>query len=363
MKILHVIDTMDLGGAQQLVKGIFENYPNPESYLFVLRKTKNIIPIYNSNLIFSKAFNKYSLKPFRELKNFIKKNRIDIIHCHLLKSQIFGYFIKLLFFRKAKIIFHEHGEVFINQSFIFKAFMKNVQKCVNKFIATSEATKNELIHKCNIENSKIKVVYNYVKTEDFERRINSNIIDDLKQNYNFSENDKIIGFAGRLSKEKGCIHLINAIPFIKTLNIKVLIAGKGDEESILKNKIDELNIRDKVVFLGYISDMKSFYHLLDLFVIPSEHESFGLTAIEAQLSGIPVIASDIPGLNEVVIDKKTGFLFENKNSQNLANKIDFLLNDNNKDLKIDITKQAIDEAKKYNIDKFYQNLLEIYNQI
>ena len=357
MKILHIIDTLGPGGAQILLKGIFEKYQNSNFYLFVLRKTDTIIPINHTNVIFSKSYFKYSIKSFCELKKIISKNKIDILHCHLLKSQIFTFVLKQLFFPKIKVIFHEHGEIFINNRTIFKYFMKNSQKKVNLYVATSNATKNALVSKTEIDKTKITVLFNYILSENFTKKQIKINIPEIKLKYNISKHEIILGYAGRLSQEKGCEYLIKSLPFVDK-KIKLLIAGERKEEKNLKQIIRNLKIEKKVIFLGYITDMMTFYPLIDIFIIPSEHESFGLTAIESQAMGIPVIASNIPGLNEIVEDKKNGLLFEAKKLKDLAQKINTLIN--NQNIKEDLIKGGLENAKKYQIEDYYQKLLNIY---
>lgn len=360
MKVLHLIDNMDLGGAQFLIKGIFEKSQNSEFYLFVLRTTETKIPVNHPNVIYSKSTKKYSLTALFELRRIIKKHKIDALHAYLLKSQIFAYFLKLFSYRKIKFVFHEVGEVFMNNTFIFKTFLKLSEKKANLYLATSESTKKALVKKGKINKSKIITLYNYINLEKFSR---SNLIINIKkekQKLMLDEKSVIIGYAGRLSKEKGCEYLIQSIPYIKN-DIKLLIAGKGNEESKLKNLVKKLNLESKVHFLGFVSDVLSFYPLIDVLVIPSEYESFGLVAVEAQALKIPVIASDIPGLNEVVIDKKTGLLFEAKNPKSLANKINLLIS--NEQLKQELTKQGYENAQQYNIDTYYDKLMESYKLI
>ena len=107
--------------------------------------------------------------------------------------------------------------------------------------------------------------------------------------------------------------------------------------------------------------MVKFYSLIDCLVVPSRSESFGLSAVEAQALGIPVIASNIKGLNEVVLDKKTGLLFESGNEKDLAKKI-MLIYENAK-LKECFTKNIFEIIDTYSIDNYLIDLGKIYENI
>ncbi|MCD4792911.1 MAG: glycosyltransferase family 4 protein [Bacteroidales bacterium] len=360
MKTLHIIDHMSLGGAQFLIKGVFEKYQNPDLFLFALRKTDLVIEVNHKNVFVSKSKSKYSFHPIKEIKKIIKDNNIQIIHCYLLKSQIFGYILRKFFFPKIKLIFHELGEIFQNDRNIYKKFMKFSESKVDKYVVVSKATKTALVNKTNINGANIEVLDNYIILNDFNR---SKIHIDKKQEkkkLNIQENEIVLGYAGRLSKVKGCEHLINAMPFVNK-NAKLIIAGTGDEKSKLENLIAQNNAEQKVKLLGFVQNIRQFYMLIDILVIPSEHESFGLIAIEAQALGIPVIASDIPGLNEVVINNKTGLLFERKNSKDLAEKINKLIEDN--ELKAQLINGGYENVKKYDIDDYYNKMLNVYQNL
>src|SRR3989344_3696257 len=114
MKILHLIDSLGLGGAQTVVKGIFENQrKNKDIFLYVLRKREINIDVDHPNVKIFNSNKKYSLASIQELRNLIEKEQISIIHCHLFRSQVFGWILKRFYFPNIKLIFHEHGQILI----------------------------------------------------------------------------------------------------------------------------------------------------------------------------------------------------------------------------------------------------------
>ncbi len=181
-----------------------------------------------------------------------------------------------------------------------------------------------------------------------------------KEKLKISEKNVVLGFVGRLSKVKGCEHLINAMPFVNK-KAELIIAGVGDEKQEIENLIMYHKITERAKLLGFVKNIRSIYMLIDILVIPSEHESFGLIAIEAQALGIPVIAANTSGLNEVVIHEKTGLLFERKNAKDLAEKINKLIGDN--ELKIQLVKGGYQNVKKYDISDYYNKMLDKYQEV
>jgi len=113
MKILHIIDSLGLGGAQTVVRGIFESQKdNRDIFLFALRRRDITMEIDHINVKIFNSNKKYSFKPLIKLKELIRKEGIEVLHCHLFKSQLFGVIIKIFYFPKIKIIFQEHGKIF-----------------------------------------------------------------------------------------------------------------------------------------------------------------------------------------------------------------------------------------------------------
>ena len=98
MRILHIIDTLWLGGAQTVVKTLFEKQEEKENiFLFALRKTEPLLSVNHKNVFVFPSSSKYSLNPIRKLIRFIHVHEINILHCHLPRSQFFGYLLKQFF--------------------------------------------------------------------------------------------------------------------------------------------------------------------------------------------------------------------------------------------------------------------------
>ena len=174
-----------------------------------------------------------------------------------------------------------------------------------------------------------------------------------------------IGFLGRLVWKKGVQFLIRAIGLLnaKTLqNSELVIGGEGVYMKALKNLVFLHGITDKVVFLNYVENKKEFFQDIDIFCLPSIDEAFGLVLIESMAHGVPVIASDIPGIQEVVENTRNGLLFKPCDYHDLAHQIDFLVNNNEKRLSI-IDKGFKDVKEKYTLDRLTHDLREIFKKI
>lgn len=360
MKILHIIDSLGLGGAQTVVKGIFEFQKNDQNiFLFALRRRDITMKINHINVKVYNSNKKYSFKAITELRDLIKREGIDALHCHLFKSQLFGVLIKIFYLPKIKLIFHEHGRIFTN-NFIYNYFLRLVKIKIDLFLAVSISTKNELVKKGGIEKNKIQVLYNFVDLNKYNKKNITWSIEEERKKLGIGKDELVIGFVGRLAKVKGCEYLIRSLPYLY-FPYKVIIAGNGSEKNNLNELAKSLKVDNRIIFLGYREDVVYIYHLLDVLVVPSIFESFGLSIVEAQCMFIPVIATDAIALNELIKNKENGLLFELKNPIDLSEKIKLLYRD--KELRSKLVKSGLESVKKYDLGNYINNLNNIYEDI
>ena len=220
----------------------------------------------------------------------------------------------------------------------------------SEVIVNSNYMKNELQRLFGLPYEKINVIPNGVDL---------NLYDNIERDYDFRrkyamDNEKIILFMGRLVYEKGIQNLIAAMPKILECyhDSKLIIAGRGGMINELKAQVHAMGLDSKVYFTGYLAgkDVKKMYKCADVAVFPSTYEPFGIVAIEAMLSGNPIVVSDIGGLNEIVDHGVTGMKSYCGNANSLADSILTLLFDHN--LCENISKNAKEKVRlKYNWTK------------
>lgn len=356
MNILHLIDTLGLGGAQIIVKNFVESNIPHNQYVFVLRSSQIIIPI-DGKVVVCPSKSRLSFKPIKELRKFIKDNNIEILHCHLFRSQFFGYLLKRLYFPDIKLIFHEHGPLSEQfEGFITKMLLRTSGKTVDKSIAVSDMMKALLINKGKIPQSKIEILPNFIFPENFsgdkieKRRL-------FRKQYNIPIDDFVVGYAARIIPRKGWKTFLDSLNGIKAKNVTVIFAGSGKDKSKLEKMLAKLQLPFTVKYIGYVCEMDAFYAGVDCFVIPSWWEPFGLTALEAQAAGVPVVASDIPGLTEVV-NWGNALLFPVKNATLLSCQISAL--EHSAALRSRLVNYGYDNIKRFEKNVILQKLNSIY---
>lgn len=345
MNILYLIDNFSLGGAQTVVKGLMEDSPeNMQINAIALRQKEPALIIDHPNATVFHSTSKYSFKVLKFLKVFISEKKIEILHCQLPRSIVMGYLLKRAF-PELKYIIHEQGDVF--ESRMYSLLLRILRKKADGILTCSEATGEMLTRWSHVEPQRISVLYNFVDLNRFSP----------DKQYAFK--GKKIAFAGRIEKRKGWREFIKAaLHFQDNKDLTFFIAGTGTEEDSLIRSIrkqKEANIE----YLGFEADMNTFYREMDLLVIPSHFEPMGMVAVEAMACGTPVLATNVPGLNEIVMHKVNGWTYASFPPGELAGAIEAVLDLDPEEIAAIITK-GIEHASKFSLKIFSGKLQEYH---
>lgn len=341
----------------------------------------------------------YSFEAKSKIKELIEKERPDIAHIHNIYHQISPSILTPLKKAGIPIVATIHDFKLMCPNYIFYTQGKVCERCKryrfyncvlhqcvkNSYLASLVNTKEMYLHsllkiyKNNIDQyicpsnfvaqklidfgfnkEKITILPHFSNFIDTEQNNYSHKLVNLPNSHLFADSYYILYF-GRLSQEKGVNILLKAIKEIK--NVKLKIAGKGPQEEKLKEYIKKEKINN-VEFLGYLSgeSLKEIIQDSIFTIMPSVcYETFGLSILESYIYGKPVIASDLGALKEIVLEGKTGLIFKNQDSNDLADKIKNMLSDKN--LLLKMSKNAKKFTEKFNQEDYYKKLEEIYNKI
>lgn len=292
-------------------------------------------------------------------------NKYDII---ISRTRFFNTSLLAFFYakiKKVKWIHIEHGSDFVKSGGKISTciariydytFGKLVLKYANKVIANSNASA-EFCKKL-VKNISCEVIYRGIETEKIIS-VFSNL--ELKNKY---PDSVIITFLGRLFDGKGVADLLSALSGIKDKNYICFIIGDGPERKKLEALAKKIGVKNKIVFFGYkkFEDYIKILKITDIFVNPSYTEGLPTTVAEAALCKNAVIATNVGGTSEIIINEKNGFLIEPKNIKLLEEKLRILIN--NKNLREEFGNNAYNEVRdKFNWNNSIEKYLEIFNEI
>lgn len=287
----------------------------------------------------------------------VKKSNIEVIHVQMIRHGRAGVLIKKL----AGIPFvvsPQGSDIYKSSIYFKKTIAKFVFKNADVVIALTNNMKKEIQ---KIYKRKVVIVPNGVDIRQFENLDKGKIRKELK----ISKQKKVILFVGRLHSIKGVKYLIQAIKIIlnKDKNVKLLIVGDGDERKNLENLCKNLNLENHVTFVGEVSPEKVPKYMVasDIFVLPSLSESFGIVNIQAMYCGLPIVATNVGGIPENVIDQINGFLIEPRNEYQIAEKVILLLNNN--ELREKISENNKEKASNYSWERVVEKLEKLYETI
>ena len=257
------------------------------------------------------------------LNRFIRKNKIDLIHPNDNLSRIIAGLSGWL--TKTPIVTHICDE--LNRHFIDTLFRLFYLFSFDKIIAVSGVMK-DLFAIYGYVSSKIHVIYAGVDLSRFRADIQSSVRRELNL-----DNSLAVGIVGTLNKNKGHEYLFKALARIhdEGFSFRCLVAGTGPEESNLRRLQAQLALDNEIIFLGFRNDIPQVIQSVDILVCASFSEAFPRVVVEGMAMGKPVIATNVGGIPEAVIDGVTGFLIPPGNVDALYEALKKLIN--NKELR------------------------------
>lgn len=263
--------------------------------------------------------NKHDPRHYLQLKKIIKEEQIDILHVHIWNPASCRY---ALLIKNIPIIVTEHDP--FKLSAIKNFFKQSALKKVRKIITVSENNKKVLTSLYPQYKGKISVIHNGIDTNWWQSqllRFTEQDYQDIKKDVFRAKADTLIIISiAELHERKGLQYLIKAIPEVvaKFPNVKLVLIGDGGERHNLEKLVEKLAIKNHVCFLGRQKGIPQLLKSADIFCLPSRREAFGFVNAEAMISELPVVATNVGGIPEIVEDKETGILVEAENSHALA---------------------------------------------
>ncbi|MCB9207154.1 MAG: glycosyltransferase family 4 protein [Ignavibacteriales bacterium] len=305
------------------------------------------------------AREKFDIRAIADIFKIMKQGHFDLIHTHGYASDDFGRVsAKIL---DIPIIIHTHDEN-INYPFYQNVADLILKPFTNKAIAVSGNVKTSCSIKRRINEKNISIFHNGIQLEHYVNQ-NQDLISEQKNKFGIKPDSIIIGSVGRLRIEKGIKYLIEAAPKILNVfpNVVFFIAGDGPQREDLKSLAKELKVEDNIIFAGFCYDIPAVLSIIDIFVSPSLTEGSPQGILEAMALMKPIVATNVGGVKEILIDNKTGLLIPSKNPEALAEKVINLLKDESKQQ--ELSKNAAEEVKNYDVKKYVKKLGDFYLEI
>ncbi|MFA6186032.1 MAG: glycosyltransferase family 4 protein [Phycisphaerae bacterium] len=358
IKVLHIIGSLGLGGAQVCLKYLAEHSSdNVEHFIYPLRNDTDIE--IKGNIIRFQYPN-YDPRKFFAILKLIRKYDIDIVHAHLHKPIIAS--LLLSYFRRVRVVAHEHGSVAYPgiQYSLYRILLRLLHRNADVFIAVSKTTAKWL-GELNIPDEKIKIVYNAVNSSEFNPEKQSQ--KEARKILGVKSDAIVIGFVGRLVFDKGADLLIEAMSILKKRNIPcmLVLAGEGSQKQHLQRLTADMGLDECVTFLGFRKDVATFIAACDIGVVPSRFEPFGIVALEFMQMKAPMVCSGVDGLAEFIEDGNTALVSSPNMPANIAESIEKLIRE--PALRRVIAENAYKHVQQFSVAKQVEAINRLYMEV
>ena len=364
--VLHVIDSLDLGGAQTLLLEICKN-SNRERF-------DPEVACMHGRGVFAAEFEKAGIKvhslspgkwPPLYVPNFlrlVKKLDPEILHFHLFGSNLIAK--PLAFFAgKRALVVHDH----CNDAGRGNPFLLLADALANRLaarvIAVSGSIRDFLINREGVAPDQIVTLSNGIDAQTFAEA------DDLKRvqaksELNLPSEAFVIGGMGRLVPQKNFTLFLEVAARVLSRHPLAffVIAGTGPEEQELKAKATALGINDRVGFLGHVNDRLALYHAFDALLMTSDFEGTPMVLLEAMSCGLPVVASAVDGIAEVCTTSRDALLVAPGDSTGFASALEWVLKEAT--LREELGRNARNTVlERYEIRKLTARIESLYDDI
>lgn len=361
MKLMYLLFSFTTGGTERLVGDICNEMVrrDHEVHLYIVND------LYDESMLQSldkRVHVRLQKRPvgggdklgtLKKIAEYIRSNRVQVVHCNSLDAPEL-LLLKPVMFPGVRVIYTVHGLGQLRNKKKPAVMFRNW--LCHRIIAISDAVRQDVID-CGIDEKKVATVYNAI---DFSRF-------DSPGTKEFDLNNIVIGNVARLQPSvKGQDILLHAVAKLKEQypGIQCLVAGgtgraEPDALEQLQTLSRQLGIENNVQFLGNVEDIPRFLRGVDVFVLPSRSEGFGISLVEAMAMGIPCVACDLGGPAQVLEGGKYGMLFKTGDPEDLAVQLAYMLRHYAYHSKTARTASVV-VRQKYAIDTMCEQLLCVY---
>lgn len=373
MKVLFIVPNLVAGGAERqityLMRGLIERGVNPSIFMLdpvgvFLDEIPDGVKVYlpkshsprdpSMNLVIHR---RNPLKTIREIIRAVRKENPDILYSRHWPTKMPTAFVGWLLGKKvvlseADSLIHEMA--YKDTSSRSHYLKKIACRLADVVVAVSQGVADGLDQLFKL-NSKVRVIYNGLDLEEIEKKSREEVSHPW-----FNNPEPIVATVGRLVNQKGFAHLLEAVKLVNTKTpLRLLVMGDGKLKEELKKQAEQLEIKDKVDFLGVKKNPFAYMARCDLFVLSSLHEGLPNVLIEAMALGLPVISTNCPwGPREIIEDGRNGILIPVGNPRAISEAVLRVLGDEH--LRGGLKVEAKRRAKDFSLDNMISEYAELF---
>ena len=363
-RVLHIIDSLHLGGAQEVVLNL--------ATCGSARFRHEVATMHGRGIYWDRlrqaGVKVHSLSPHKLLPLYLASipwrllaDRPDILHCHLIPSNIIAKPLGALL-GVPVVINHDHtNDTRRADSRLLLALDRFSNRFASHIVAVSASCREFLITRESIPANDVTLVPNAIDLRRFSP--SAAMRDQARVELGLPASARVVAGVGRLNPQKNFSLFLDIAAQLapRFPDLHFLLAGDGPEEKMLREKAVALGIADRVTFSGYVADTRLVYLAADVLLMPSRYEGLPMTLLEAMAMGLPVVASQLDGIAEVIGDGCEGFLVPSDDAALFVERTAALLQDAELSLRIAQNARAKIEAS-FSVERMTSAVEEIYDR-
>jgi len=363
-RVLHIIDSLHLGGAQEVVLNLAtcgsERFHHEVA-------TLHGHGVYWDRLkeagirVFSLSPHKYLPLYFASIPWRILCGRYDIVHCHLIPSNIIAKPLAALC-GVSVIINHDHtNDSYRTENKLLLAIDRFTNRFASHIIPVSASCRDFLVEYESIEPERITLIPNAIDLRRFTP--GSTTKAEARQKLGLKPDVPVLAGVGRLNPQKNFALFLEVAARLaqRFPDLHFLLAGDGPEEKMLRAKASALGLADRVLFSGYVADSSLVYLAADVLLMPSRFEGLPMTLLESMAMGLPVVASRLDGIAEVIDDPDDGLLAPPDNANLFVDHVSALISNRELAMGIAIKARAKIECR-FSVERLTAAVESIYDR-
>lgn len=356
MKILHIIPNLNTGGAQHLLKDLLpllNTIENNEIKIAVFHRVGSYVEkkIEESGVeIHDMKISSRSPLAILKIRKLIKQ--FDLVHSHLFPAHYYSIIANIGL--NKPLVFTEHSTNNKRRNYKFlKPVERWIYKRLDYVICISNGVKSSLTSWLKVESNKFIIIENGLEVSFFQNA------EYKSRKEIFGENGQPLIMISRFTDSKDHETVVRAMRLVEDKDVFCVFVGEGEKKSEIEELVIKEGLSDKIKFLGHRNNIPEIIKASTIGIQSSNWEGFGLSVVEMMAGGLPIIASDVDGLKEIV--GENGLLFKSGDEKDLANKINLLLRDKN--LRNNLSAKGEERATHFSIENTAQKHQQVYRNL
>jgi len=366
INILFLLPNFDTGGSEKLVVDLAEHL-DPQMFhpvvcaffsgVYEARMKEKNIPFYE---IHGGGHRRSKWQIVAELNKILRQEKIDIVNSHHTMTLLQGL-PSFKLFNRIRVIHTEHTKLSYDE-LVTPAYMRLESvflKFVDVALGISQGVCDYFRKELKVDDKKIVKILNGIAVERFQLSNRIEIRQRKRKELGLNDDEIAIGLCANFRKQKNHPLLVRAARNLKQRKIKfkVCLCGIGPEEESIRKLVQDLNLEQEVLFLGARLDIPELLQAFDIYCLPSFFEGLPFSLMEAAAAGLPAVATNVDGNNEVVVHEQTGLLVENNNEEMLSKALERLIKDG--ELRARMHQESLKVAERFS----FQTMIREYEDL